>query len=755
MTSERRSTRRRIQTEKAKDGSLEDIEAGSELEIEQYHPHDEESEVDEDFTLEVADVDVDDSVEEDLQEKTGNLGGSDHATSDGSEIATPSEAGSDREIDGRKARKKAAAASSDGYHTRGLPDISNRNISRENHQEAYLGPDSPEILRFDEARRRWFGDVVLPNRTPNEYGVGGMATFPTHTNEMRQREATVGWDWYYDEGGRDAFEEWQTSDLLTKEEGLRYLPMPSQRSLTVIAGPYGQQKPHDVTLLRPVNVDELWQQCISNNKDKDSSPEPIEASDRGWLLAVASGIHSLAWAPNHGGSIQYLTIAIQRKEASGMDKTPFEPQPARRSYLQLWAFPANPLSDDNAMARIESAPSLGLVMAFDWGDIRSFEWCPMPRDFRPVTSQTSTPIGILAIIFSDGFARVFDVSIPHRQSPASSSPVYIHYNSPVFAYCPPSAVSTSLTFLSATDLAISSSNGSVAIFNIFPPSTPSPPPPSPPEPQPWFHQSLHSTYILSLTSAYPSFPNFLISSSLDGYVRLTDIRSPHMDTVTWIRQRLGPSLITYCEPILSVLTADESDTVRILPLRRFFSSMAVAKMPAGASSIAVGGVHSIAMVGCVDGSVVCLNPLRRFYGDPRTKKGGGIRWVKRVVKQEWRRVDGEKDESLIRDAQSTRVDVDGEGRGAVNGIDGAIPEPLARSRGIVRLTENYKAEKAQATSTTPRGEEGLVFTTLYEEASAAKAVAWNPNLHCGGWAAMGFGSGLVRVMDLAQSNPRV
>lgn len=46
-------------------------------------------------------------------------------------------------------------------------------------------------------------------------------------------------------------------------------------------------------------------------------------------------------------------------------------------------------------------------------------------------------------------------------------------------------------------------------------------------------------------------------------------------------------------------------------------------------------------------------------------------------------------------------------------------------------------------------QDGVVFSTIYEEQTAITAVAWNPNLPCGGWAAAGMGSGLVRVKGLA------
>lgn len=49
---------------------------------------------------------------------------------------------------------------------------------------------------------------------------------------------------------------------------------------------------------------------------------------------------------------------------------------------------------------------------------------------------------------------------------------------------------------------------------------------------------------------------------------------------------------------------------------------------------------------------------------------------------------------------------------------------------------------------TKMSSEGM-FVTVHEEESAVTQACWNQNLSCGGWAAVGMGSGLVRVEDLA------
>lgn len=45
--------------------------------------------------------------------------------------------------------------------------------------------------------------------------------------------------------------------------------------------------------------------------------------------------------------------------------------------------------------------------------------------------------------------------------------------------------------------------------------------------------------------------------------------------------------------------------------------------------------------------------------------------------------------------------------------------------------------------------EGMAISTVREEEEGVSQIDWNPNLLCGGWVAVGWGSGLVRVQDLA------
>ena len=328
-------------------------------------------------------------------------------------------------------------------------------------------------------------------------------------------------------------------------------------------------------------------------------------------------------------------------------------------------------------------------------------------------------------------------------------------------------VTTCLTWLSATDLAIGYSNGALGTYNIYPQSRnssqltshssksadhgPCPPGPSSAEPKsspeaattsngasydpslpspggyslsnttqdggvrPWLFLQLHPTYILSLITAYPTHPALLISSSLSGYLRLTSLRAPTTDYVLSLRTRTPPSSLAYCDSLLSVVAAEESsETIRLWGLRSFFSSLACGKLGSapgpGQGIVDVGKCHSSIAAGGADGSVTVTNPIRKTLG----KQNAG--WQQVVFKHEWVR----------RPGQGPR-------------------------QGMSRITEGYAGEKVDlGVRHGGNFRDSVAQSTIYEEETAVTALGWNPNNSgCGGWLAVGWGSGLVRIQDMA------
>lgn len=310
------------------------------------------------------------------------------------------------------------------------------------------------------------------------------------------------------------------------------------------------------------------------------------------------------------------------------------------------------------------------------------------------------------------------------------------YESAAFAARPEGTLSTCLTWLSATDLAVGHANGVVSIYDIYPQPNrdqqPTSSPASQPEtvdssaptnstPNPWFNQLLHSTYILSLTSAYPTHPTLLISSASSGYIRLTSLLAPKTDYVLSPRTRTPPTSLAYHDGLLSIIGPEEnSETIRVWGLRCFYATLAVAKVNGapgpGLGVVDVGRCHASIAAGGADGSVIVTNPMRKALG----RREAGYQQI--IFKHEWVR----------------RPNPDGDENGR---------------HGMSRVTEGYKGEKVDLDAAKKKEKSkwmgSVGSSTIHEEETATTAVSWNPNLRCGGWLAVGWASGLVRVQDVA------
>lgn len=322
----------------------------------------------------------------------------------------------------------------------------------------------------------------------------------------------------------------------------------------------------------------------------------------------------------------------------------------------------------------------------------------------------------------------------------------VKYEGAAFEVKPPNTICTCLTWLSATDLAVGCANGFVAIWDLADaiPRTetltssnaaqpkPIPSTPSPDEmPRPYFYHCLHQSYVLSLVSTFPSNFHFLVSSSMDGYLRLTDVRNPMVDFVFSQRTRSMSPALDYHPHIQSFLAPEDNDFIQALPLRRFFSIVSFAKAPGQVVCIAAGKVHSCTLTGSADGTVFATNPMRKVS---RLKDS--------QYQQIWFRHEWVPTPKLPQTLQSITA---GEEETSSDG-------PNMQRHGVSRITEGYKVESLKIIKT-GRGKIGMkddnIHATIYDEETGVTQVAWNPNLHCGGWAAAGMGSGLVRVEDLA------
>ena len=600
-------------------------------------------------------------------------------------------------------------------HSRGMPENPLRQDYTLSIAKLLSGEGIDDISHIVRARDRWAADPTVPYKSRLSHGV-------SHTEDKRQMEASVGWDWYYDQGGFESFAERQGVRHLTVDESLHYRRS-STSNQEFLIGPYGRQSKHSLAPAQVLTLDQ-----IKTAEDHGSRPK---REQHGWILNVDGDVSCLDWAPSQSGNTQYLALATaQRRNSPAQESSAFEASPGP-SVIQIWTFSTSTDKDKNGGAFLHS------VLYTDWGEIRQLKWCPVPRTVRtsadPGSPSPNPHIGLLALICDDGLARVIDVQLRQNEGTPTVTQAQ-KYNASAFASSNPTGIMcTCLTWLSATDLAVGCSNGDLTVYDICPEAKPQPWDTLDKNtaeeiagekrgPAPWLSMPLHATYILALSSAYPTHPSLLLSSSMDGYVRLTSLLAPKTDYVLAGRTRSPPSSLAYCDPLLAIVGAEESsETVKAWALRCFYISFACVKLPAspgpGHGVLDVGKCHSSIAAGAADGSVTVTNPMRKILGRKQ------VGYQQCIFRHEWR---------------PRFMTQNGE-------------EKTGRRSGMSRFTEGYRIEKININvrNSVRKGKEMVPISTIYEEETAVTALSWNPNVSCGGWLAVGWASGLVRVQDIA------
>lgn len=231
------------------------------------------------------------------------------------------------------------------------------------------------------------------------------------------------------------------------------------------------------------------------------------------------------------------------------------------------------------------------------------------------------------------------------------------------------------------------------------------------DPLPYFYHPIHSTYVLNISSAYPTHAHLVATTSMDGETRLWSVADHEKDAVETTRMRVGSPHLTYSPWLQSFLSSDENDFVRMLTVRRFFATLAVARLPSTLSALATcSSWHPSVLFGSTGGSVIATNPLRRLLHSKEKQ------WQQTWFSHTW-----------VRGNESSSS-------GTSRFYDGYRAESIS-------LLRNMTGDRKMINST--------MIVTIYEEETHITALSWNPNQSCAGWAAAGLGCGLLRVEDLA------
>ncbi|KAI9830389.1 MAG: hypothetical protein M1826_004812 [Phylliscum demangeonii] len=692
---------------------------------------------------------------------------------------------SDSDESGRPSRTQASTSAryNQGRTQEKINEENFQTLSKQDRYWNVFGKTLEELGGGIRSRDRWCGNMIFPRRRMDRNGGGGFRTSYCRSDEHTAVEETEDWQWYYG-GGKASIDKNQKLEVLLEEAGRRYLCLAPDAELKVFMGPRNRPKLQTFQPLTWVRLHDIWKEAEQGNPVPAKASPRSRKSRSGWMVNAACAIHDLSWLPKDTGTTQYLVLATAPSPPepdpsdsgsdsdgeweTGLVRAPaFASSPPLPASIQFWALPSSTEAGKEGHMDSASRPRLALVLCTDWGPVKQLKWCPVPRRRR--RAHEGEEFILLAGVWADGRLRV--LRFPYAEL-VDGPTRYVRFAQAAFEAYLPCTVGTTLDWLSASHIAVGCGNGFVAIWDISQhlcptparePSSTDPDPDPDPDPAdaddlpraPWqaltapadflsgtafpassstsscpatnarpiFVHALHSTYILTLTCCYPSHPTLLLTTAMDGNVRMTDMRAPTTETVFSMRSRSANTTLAWCDTMQSALAADETNIIRLIPARRFYSSISVGRAVASAAVIATSPIHTTVLVGAADGTAIAVNPWRRYVNARRSTPQ--INWFA----HEWRRDGGGgADGGVARLTEGFRVEA--------HHIKTALPDAAGAG-----------AESEAQTAASSR--EAQIAAYTHEPNSAVSHLVWNPNVLCGGWAVAALATGLIRVEDLA------
>lgn len=595
---------------------------------------------------------------------------------------------------------------------RGLPESVTRKSGKHDKRLFLFGSSVTEFEAIEKACYKWDGQDALPvRRKPQDPVSNNFEYSYWQSSDARKREEDSSWNWYFEHGGKKSFEKRQKLINLSAEDGRARVAAGEVPERSFLAGPFNAPKLYKLPIGEFVSLRHIWEQNSDAEGAKGASKHSA-ANKAGFFLNLGAKVNCVEWAPNQQGSSQYLAVSTLPDRTVPKATAPaFTPQPPLASQVQIWQFAAT----DKGSLDSDVAPVLKYMLCTEWGDVKALKWCPAP--YRKSSSGAKSSIGLLAGVWGDGGLRVIDL----MNQPETSTTKYTRIEKAAFETHPPGTLFTGLTWMSATRIAAGCANGCVAVFDLDKAASSS-------IPRPTTYTSIATGYILSITACYPSHQNLLLTTSTDGYPRMTDLNEPDPSsptaTIQAPRSRTTQDIIAWVEFCQTAVVMDDNFALKGLPLRRFFTTVALGRAKSVGTTIATSPCHPFILMGTAHGEVTGLNPMRRII-QPKV-----LPLLQSWFAHEWRRPTA------------------AEAAGDESGPDVVGPW------GLSRFTEGYKIEQGQRTyregsmRNSNDIEHGLHFHTVHEVETGIASLAWNPNRECGSWVAAGLADGLLRVEDL-------
>ncbi|KAI9725266.1 MAG: hypothetical protein M1828_003280 [Chrysothrix sp. TS-e1954] len=636
----------------------------------------------------------------------------------------------------RETHRDSGSQKAEDLRSRGVDNLG-KHKSKDLSLIYYLGNDERSTRALLESRDKWFDEITLPSRRPDELGIGGMRQSFWVPDDVRKTRADTSWAWYFRGNGADLFQRYQKAaelevSAVTSHFSERRLPA------SVVLGPVSNQGEYTIDHDSCFNLSRAFRKTLPPTETADD--DFLSDCGRGWLINTGNPVACVDWAPNQTSTLQYLAVATRPKKTSSLaDDSLSETQ---RSCIQVWQCHVAPTTRRGSGARPmdhKGQPSLRLQLSFDHGPLRAVKWC---LENRPRNASEYVDEGrfsnLLGTLDGAGTIRVLDIGF--SQAARDVGTQHIHVQRAAFESKPPSATCTCIAWMSSNLIAAGCSNGYIAVWDISAHLTSVATrvdDDDPPAAKPILYTQVHHSHIITLTPCHPSNPHLVMTTCADGTSRLTDLRAPTMDYVLGARSRLPTVAVSWYEHMQHFIFHDHNDGVRASNVRTFVSTTVVARQQPAVRVLASSPIHAAVLVGAANGELMVFNPGRRIMAN----RSLNSLLQQTIFAHTWRR-----------------------GRSVSLGTDGDASESsLDYPNGLSRILTGFPIHNAYVPGGTrvsyypkpgrknhdPRSEAfETSYATIHERETAITAVCWNPNEIAGGWAAAGMGSGLLWVGDL-------
>ncbi|KAK6333195.1 hypothetical protein TWF718_011017 [Orbilia javanica] len=447
-----------------------------------------------------------------------------------------------------------------------------------------------------------------------------------------------------------------------------------KKPLTLLLGPFtksGQQKKFQLKIHESISL---------------SAPELFHGKN-GWVINCGNEIQSLDWATRQCSDNQFLAIGTKFQEAKPAikDLPPGFAPCVCPSQIQIWRIP---ISKPNTTPK--PPPVLDHTLLTDWGAPTEIKWRP---GNAPIEEKGI--IGHLMALFEDGQARLIEVKEHSPSQSSSTAPIY-KLEEPMQTLYLNDTLFTVFTWINHHTLAFGCANGSVAIYdlNVTLPGR---------EHLPKSYHYIAASYICSICSLAPSFPDMVATYSMDGSFNMHDIREPGISNTLSHRTRTVAmsTPVAWCEMAQSLCYPEDLSGVLCMGIRKAKKSggFLCSNNPGDTIAASTGcgtGLHPFLLNGGRDGKVRIANLVRKYFYSKC-----------QAMQQVWFQLE------------------------------------YAPTTGFFRMLDGFKPEMVVHRN---RVAVGLPFYTYHTNITK---VGWNNNLGYGTWAAAGTGGGLVRVEDVS------